>query len=53
MLEHLSTAFDEGFINEEELKEAEMKCELVFKLINGYIAYLDRSKQQIKQQPKP
>jgi four helix bundle protein len=47
-MEHLQTAFDEKYINEELLKIHEEKCELVFKLINGYIAYLDKSKQQKK-----
>lgn len=45
-MEHLQTAFDEKYIDEELLKLYEEKCELVFKLINGYIAYLDKSKQQ-------
>jgi four helix bundle protein len=45
-MEHLQTAFDEKYINEEQLKQQEEKCELVFKLINGYIAYLDKSKNQ-------
>jgi len=35
-MEHLATAFDEKYIIEEELKMAESKCELVFKLTNGY-----------------
>lgn len=52
-MEQLTTAFDEKYITEEELKTGEDKCELLFKLINGYIAYLDRSKQQIQQQPNP
>lgn len=52
-MEHLATAFDEKYITEEVLKSGDEKCELVFKLINGYIAYLDRSKKQVKQQPKP
>ena len=43
-MEHLSTANDEKYITEEELKMGEEKCELVFKLINGYISYLDKSK---------
>ncbi|MEP6675043.1 MAG: four helix bundle protein [Ferruginibacter sp.] len=37
-MEHLSTAFDENYISHEDLKTGEKKCELVFKLINGYIA---------------
>ena len=49
-IEHLSTAYDEHYISEEELRIGEEKCELVFKLINGYIAYLDKSK---KENPPP
>jgi len=52
-MEQLTTAFDEKYISEEELKLGEQKCELVFKLINGYIAYLDRSKKESKQNSKP
>ncbi len=52
-MEQLSTAFDEGYIAEEEFKTGEDKCELVFKLINGYIAYLDKSKKQRQQQSIP
>ncbi len=51
-MEHLATAFDEKYITEEILKAGDEKCELVFKLINGYVAYLDKSKKQVKQQPK-
>ena len=51
-MEHLSTAFDEHYITEEELKTGEQKCEVVFKLTNGYISYLDKSKnQKAKSQP--
>ena len=42
-MDHLSTAFDEGYITRDELNIGDRKCELVFKLINGYIGYLDRS----------
>ncbi|MEP7236988.1 MAG: four helix bundle protein [Ferruginibacter sp.] len=52
-MEQLTTAFDEKYISEEELKIGEEKCELVFKLINGYIAYLDKSKKQALLQPNP
>ena len=45
-MEQLTTAYDEKYINEEELKTGEQKCEAVFKLTNGYIAYLDKSKSQ-------
>ena len=47
-MEHLSTAYDEKFITDEELKMGEEKCESVFRLINGFISYLDKSKQQNK-----
>jgi four helix bundle protein len=44
-MEQLTTAFDEKYISEEELRTGEQQCELVFKLLNGYIAYLDRTKK--------
>ena len=50
-MEHLTTAYDEKYITEEELTTGEQKCELVFKLINGYISWLDKSKNQ-KAEPK-
>lgn len=50
-MEQLTTAFDEKYITGEELKTGEEKCELVFKLINGYISYLDKSKKQTKLPP--
>src|SRR5687768_16564546 len=40
-MEHFQTALDEKYITEKELEAGEEKCELVFKLINGYIGYLD------------
>jgi four helix bundle protein len=42
-IEHVTTAFDEKYISTGELKDAEMKCETVLKLINGYLSYLERS----------
>ena len=45
-MEHLSTVNDEKYITEEEQKTGEQKCELVFKLVNGYISYLDKSKNK-------
>jgi len=50
-MDHLTTAYDEKYITDEELKTGEEKCELVFKLINGYISYLDKSKSLTKQSP--
>jgi four helix bundle protein len=52
-MEHLTTSLDEKYITEEEQIIGEHKCELVFKLINGYIAYLDKSKQLLKSPVKP
>ena len=46
--EHLSIACDENYITTEELKTGEEKCELVFKLISGYIKYLEKSKNENK-----
>ena len=43
-MEHLNTAFDENCISKETLEIFEEKCEVVIKLINGYINYLDKSK---------
>jgi four helix bundle protein len=47
-MEHLTTAFDENYISEDVLKAEFEKCEIIFKLINGFIAYLDRSKKTQK-----
>ena len=44
-MEHLTTAYDENYITEDILKSEFGKCETVFKLINGFIAYLDKSKK--------
>ncbi|MEP6467494.1 MAG: four helix bundle protein [Parafilimonas sp.] len=49
-MEHLCTTFDEKYISEFDLKTGEEKCELVLKLINGYISYLDKSRNQTKKQ---
>jgi four helix bundle protein len=43
-MEHLTAAFDENYITQEELITGEQRCELVFKLTNGYISYLDKKK---------
>ena len=42
-MENLATAFDESYITPDELTAGEQKCELVFKLTNGYISYPDKS----------
>jgi four helix bundle protein len=52
-MEQLLTAFDEKYITEDELKTGDEKCQEVFKLINGYIAYLDKTKKQGVQQVNP
>jgi len=44
-IDHLVTAYDEKYITEEELNDLEKHCETIFKLINGYISYLDKQKQ--------
>ena len=50
-MEHLTTAFDENYITNDELIVELEKCEVIFKLINGFIAYLDRSKKIQKAAP--
>ena len=52
-MEHLTTSFDENYITIEDLNLLENKCETVFKLINGYIAYLDKSKREKKTYSNP
>jgi four helix bundle protein len=51
-MENLTTAFDEDYITPDELREGEDKCELVFKLTNGYISYLDRLNSTKAIQPR-
>ncbi len=46
LIDHLSVAIDEGYINAETAAGIEKQCESVFKLINGYIAYLDKNRKQ-------
>ena len=44
LMDHLSIAFDEKYITDQELKETEALCKSVAMLINGYISYLDRQR---------
>src|SRR4030095_2270777 len=43
IMDHLTVALDEDYITSNESDEIDLLCETVFRLINGYIAYLDRS----------
>ena len=52
-MEHLTTATDEGYISNEELQKGEEMCETAFKLLNGYIAWLDKSKSKMKTAANP
>jgi four helix bundle protein len=52
-MEHLTTAFDEQYISDEELRLGEATAESAFRLINGYIAYLDKSKIKTKTATNP
>ena len=45
-IDHLTVALDEGYINESRCDELEQLCELIFKLINGFIGYLDKSRKK-------
>lgn len=44
-MEHLITAFDDGFVNEELLKEANEEYKACLKELNIYIKYLKDAKQ--------
>jgi four helix bundle protein len=41
-LDHLFCAFDEGYINEIQFQEMKAQYEIVLKLLNGYIGYLQK-----------
>lgn len=47
-LEHLITAFDEKYISSEKVLEMKNKHDNCLKLLNGYINYLERAKQNFK-----
>lgn len=47
-LEHLITAFDEKYITSDILKAGKIQQEECLKLINGYMNYLEKSKQGTK-----
>jgi len=48
-LDHLCTALDEGYIASETFSQREIQYEKVLKLINGYISFLQKSKQAVKE----
>jgi four helix bundle protein len=43
-MDHFSVALDEAYISQNMYEEMMLLCESVFKLINGYIHYLDKQK---------
>jgi four helix bundle protein len=45
-LEHLITAYDEGFISKDELKLQKSQVDKCAQLINGYINYLIKTKAE-------
>ncbi|MCW9706152.1 four helix bundle protein [Fodinibius salsisoli] len=46
--EHLICALDEGFINEDQFNNVNEQLLLCLKILNGYIAYLKKSKNDSK-----
>ena len=44
ILDHLTVALDEDYVEAATSEKLEAQCEAIFKLINGYIAYLDKEK---------
>jgi len=53
LMDHVTVAVDEQYIDETTITSIEKQCESVFKLINGYIAYLDKSKKERAIQNNP
>lgn len=51
-LEHLVTAFDEGYIDANTLREYKTKIDTCTRLLNGYIRYLIKAKPQ-KEEDSP
>ena len=47
-IDHLIIAYEEKYIIDDELNELEAMCETIFKLINGYIKYLEKQKPGFK-----
>lgn len=45
-MEHIICAFDEGFIDEQLLGECRQRVDYCTKVLNGYIAYLQKAKQK-------
>ena len=43
-LEHLITAYDENYITAEALKDFKINIDACARLLNGYIAYLRKTK---------
>lgn len=50
-LEHLITAFDEGYLPQELLKKTKLQYDTCLKLLNGYIRYLGESKRGENETP--
>jgi len=48
-LDHLITALDEEFLTRQIFVQRELQYEKVLRLINGYIAFLQKSKESTKQ----
>jgi four helix bundle protein len=46
VLDHLITAFDEDYLNKENLADSRHLIETSVKLINGYIRYIEKQKTQ-------
>ena len=47
-LDHLLCALDENYITEQQLNELRIQYENCIKLLNGYIGYLQKQKEQLK-----
>jgi len=47
-LDHLLCALDENYITEQQLNELRIQYENCIKLLNGYIGFLQKQKEQLK-----
>lgn len=45
LLDHMSIAWDEGYMNREQLSQLSSDCHECMRLINGYIRYLNKNTQ--------
>ncbi|MBW2064674.1 MAG: four helix bundle protein [Deltaproteobacteria bacterium] len=48
-LSHAYAAFDQGYVDEKELKTMKEQADIVWRKVNNFIAYLNRSRETIQE----